>query len=657
MIFRELVLQNFGPYQKRQVVDLRPGDNAQTIVLFGGMNGGGKTTLMDAIRLALYGQRALCSNRGTLNYAEFLSQCVSRQSENQATCIELTFEQTINNAPQPTQFRIRRTWTRQPKNGRDTLQIFEDGREDSGLAKFWDERIEDLLPLGISSLFLFDGEQVKELAEQEVPPPLVVGAIRSLLGLELPDRLSTDLEVLASRKRKALASSQELQKLEEIEQTLSTQEQERQSLKKKVASTVTRLEAAEEKLRQAGDRFLSEGGKIAAEQMQLENQLQQLKTHAEAQRQALRELAASVLPLALLQPLLQRSQLQIQQELRYEQFQAAQELLQERDQRLLSFISQQFNLPVEQIERIRAFLTQEDEGLAQPQEVLWMNADRDVLHQLVSVIEDGLSIRIKLAQERLTSFYTYQENIESTERHLATAASPEVYEKLKREVEQAQMEVTQLKLQHEQAWRFHEQLVQEINHTKQDLVQYSELTITRQNNEHILTATARVQDTLRIFKERLKLRKLKQLEDSVTGCFLYLLHKSNLVHQVQIDTDTFSLFLFDDDGQPIPKHRLSAGEKQLLAIALLWGLARASGRQLPIAIDTPLGRLDSSHRNHLLDLYFPQASHQVLLFSTDTEIGRAEVDRLRSEGVLAREYLLVYKPTERYTAIVPGYFW
>jgi len=39
----------------------------------------------------------------------------------------------------------------------------------------------------------------------------------------------------------------------------------------------------------------------------------------------------------------------------------------------------------------------------------------------------------------------------------------------------------------------------------------------------------------------------------------------------------------------------------MLAIAFLWGLARVSGCQLPVAINTPLGRLDSSHRLNLLD--------------------------------------------------------
>ena len=95
MIFTELVLENFGPYLGKQVINLRPeaDDNTRPIILFGGMNGGGKTTLMDAIRLALYGIRAQCSNRGNLSYGDFLSQCVNRNTPlGENTRVELAFQ-------------------------------------------------------------------------------------------------------------------------------------------------------------------------------------------------------------------------------------------------------------------------------------------------------------------------------------------------------------------------------------------------------------------------------------------------------------------------------------------------------------------------------------------------------------------------------------
>ncbi len=73
----------------------------------------------------------------------------------------------------------------------------------------------------------------------------------------------------------------------------------------------------------------------------------------------------------------------------------------------------------------------------------------------------------------------------------------------------------------------------------------------------------------------------------------------------------------DMEGRP---ERLSAGERQLLAVSILWAMGRASGRPLPVAVDTPLGRLDGIHRRQLVERYFPHAAGQVLLLSTDEEV-------------------------------------
>jgi DNA sulfur modification protein DndD len=104
----------------------------------------------------------------------------------------------------------------------------------------------------------------------------------------------------------------------------------------------------------------------------------------------------------------------------------------------------------------------------------------------------------------------------------------------------------------------------------------------------------------------------------------------------------------------LPFDRLSAGERQLLATSLLWGLARASGRPMPTLIDTPLGRLDSSHRQHLVKRYFPRASHQVLLLSTDEEIVGDYFRVLRP--YITRFYHLVHDEKNDSTTVTAGYF-
>lgn len=660
MIFKELVLQNFGPYAGRNVINLSPEVNEQTypITLFGGMNGGGKTTLMDAIRLALYGQRAQCSTRGNLSYGEFLNQSVNNQtSPLDETRIELVIEHIINDRWK--ELRIVRTWRKNPKDGKDNLGILDTDWPDSALANTWDEYIETLLPLGISNLFLFDGEQVKELAEQDVPPQPVIEAIQSLLGLELAERLSIDLDILAGRKRKSLASTAQLANLEEIEARLQQYNQDLETAKAALNSYQHNLELAHQKHDEAADKFRTEGGRIAAQRSQLQSKIQELNKVTEDRRKEMINLASGSFPLGLIAPLLQQSQLQAKKELKIQEAKVAREVIQKRDDRLLKYIDN-LALTVEQLDKIRFFLEQEDRSLNQELELErdpWLCIDRETANKLTNLLEHQLPLQLNEGQKQIEKLKEIEVELDSTERQLAVAASPEEYQKLDDALKVSQKELLRCKTVYEERNRQYEEKIKAVQKTKKELEKYSEQAIDRANDEHIITSVAKVQKTLQLFRERLTLKKLNKLEGEVTECFRYLLHKSDLVHRVAIDTLNFSLSLYDPNGQSVPKHRLSAGEKQLLSIAFLWGLARVSGRNLPIAIDTPLGRLDSSHRSNLVERYFPTASHQVILLSTDTEIGKTELEQLRSSGAIAREYLLKYEPERRQTTIQEGYFW
>ncbi|MEH2081187.1 MAG: DNA sulfur modification protein DndD [Nostoc sp.] len=661
MIFLELVLQNFGPYSGRQVINLDPrkDENPRPIILLGGMNGGGKTTLMDAIRLALYGHRAQCSTRGNLSYSDFLNQCVnSKANPAEKTRIELVFEHIEDD--KPVKYRIVRTWEKNPKDGKDSLGIL--GDDDTwpvdSLVNTWDDYIENLLPLGISNLFLFDGEQVRNLAEQESPPLIVIEAIRGLLGLELSDRLAVDLDILVNRKRKEMADTKDLANIEEIEKRLTQQQEDYLVIEEKLADLKNQLEKLETIQREVLDKFILQGGKIAAERNQLEQQQKEKTAAAENIRQSMCELAADVLPLELIYNLLNQVQAQGANEFRYQQVQLARDVLLERDKRLLNWLSE-LAIASDKVEKINSFLAKDIDSLYTANyqsELPWLLADEENLSQLDN-IRYYLQNALNTAKEKLNILKNLEEEIINLARQVQTAAEPEAYKKLREAVEEAQNKVSEAKVNYEITRQKLAELATTLDKTKKELQEYTVENIERKNKDHIITSVAKVQETLKVFREKLTLRKLNKLEEEVKNRFLYLLHKSDLVHRIAIDSNTFGLYLYDFNGKPVPKHRLSAGEKQLLAIAFLWGLAKVSGHRLPVAIDTPLGRLDSSHRSNLVERYFPSASHQVILLSTDTEIGKKEVETLRENEAIAREYLLKYDSTSRQTTIQSGYFW
>ncbi len=660
MLFRELVLENFGSYLGKNTINLLPDLSADSrpIILIGGMNGGGKTTIMDAIRLALYGSRAQCSTRGSLSYGDFLDQCVSRQTPSiEKARIELAFQVAEDDTLRD--IRIVRYWERNPKDGKDTLGILVNDWADKALLNTWDEYIENLLPLGISNLFLFDGEQVKELAEQETPPVGVFDAIQSLLGLELAERLASDLDVLVSRKRRDLATGKQLEAIDTIESKLELQQLESATIAAELAKIESKLAVAIEQESQAFDKFVLEGGKIAAQGKELDLEAQTLQRQIEHQRQELVYLAAGSLPLVSIAPLLVQVQAQGQIELRQQQGKAALDILVDRDRKLLDYLQQQ-ELLASQIAEIQAFLESEKQNLVtdvQSEDAVYLGVDNEVLNQLNNILKYDLDRDLDKASEIQTHLIKLSAELDFLDRQIAAAASPEEYLRLKAQETTARELVAQLKADRIVSERRSLELDRIITKTKQELATYTETNIQLKNDRHIIDSIAKVKATLQIFKEKLTLKKINKLENEVTECFRYLLHKSELVQRVTIDSTTFTLSLYDREGKLLPKHRLSAGEKQLLAIALLWGLARVSGRQLPIAIDTPLGRLDSSHRTNLIERYFPAASQQVILLSTDTEVAESEVANLRAQGVITREYILDHDPAEQRTRVRSGYFW
>jgi DNA sulfur modification protein DndD len=171
---------------------------------------------------------------------------------------------------------------------------------------------------------------------------------------------------------------------------------------------------------------------------------------------------------------------------------------------------------------------------------------------------------------------------------------------------------------------------------------------------HRVELAGRVAQSLAMFEHRLLDRKLAQLRTEFVRHFNFLVRKADLVADIRIDPETFAATLVDSTGRAISKASLSAGEQQVYAIAMLWALAKTSGRPLPMIIDTPLARLDSEHRDNLLERYFPHASHQVVLLSTDTEITSSLLGHLGRK--VSHAFTLDYDSARSCTTVSSGYF-
>ena len=167
--------------------------------------------------------------------------------------------------------------------------------------------------------------------------------------------------------------------------------------------------------------------------------------------------------------------------------------------------------------------------------------------------------------------------------------------------------------------------------------------------------TEKVQLVLDEYVKRLKVKKLELLEKYLLEAIGILMHKKEFIQRVSVDKDSFEVTLYRQNDDPFPKDLLSKGEKQMFATAILWALAKTSGKPLPFLIDTPLARLDEGHRVNLIEKFFPLASHQVAIFSTDTEINFEHYNKLKP--FLNRSYAMEFVPEKGQTQKNSGYFW
>ncbi len=340
MILDKLTLRNFCLFAGKQTFDLSPvqrNGKARPIVLFGGMNGGGKTTLFDAIQLALYGPRARCSKRARLSYEEFLLQSVHHGvSPFEGAGVALAFKHSSDGRQHD--YVVCRDWQVQEGKLRETLLVLMDRQPDYTLGRNWPQLVEELVPLEISQLFFFDGEKIRTLAEDAGGAEALGAAVKALLGLDIVERLVADAAVVQTRLAKQLGTPEQRAAVEGLERQVEEIDSRIRDLGTELSSLENRRQRAEEEVRKVEEEFAAVGGRHWEERHARRQRLGELTALVTELEGRLVALAAGDLPLALVPDLLKSVAGQDAREVEAIEAEVVQRLLEERDRRLLEVL-------------------------------------------------------------------------------------------------------------------------------------------------------------------------------------------------------------------------------------------------------------------------------------------------------------------------------
>ncbi|CEP66719.1 DNA sulphur modification protein DndD [Moorella glycerini] len=659
MIIRSIKLENFGLYAGRQC--LEPAvrtENSGPITLVGGLNGRGKTSLLEAILLNLYGSRSPFVHERARSYSAYLDSLIHRGvPREEGAAVELELMVPIEEGH--TLLRIRRSWKAAAVRVVDRLEIWRDGLEDSHLASNWDTYVENLIPSGISGLFFFDGEKISALAESGGTSESVKAAIRSLLGLDLVDRLIADLNLVIKRHQVLLNDTPGAEEVEGLERELEELYQEKRRLKREIAGIANRVERAQEDLRRKENEYLQLGGTLIQNRERLQQEQRELQEKLAELKARMVALAAGPLPLLLVMPLLKIVQTSAQAD---EQIRRARTLLPAlaaRDRKIIEWLRQAGGVDTPAVNLIEEFLRAdraELEAVASRKECFSLSPLAQ--GQLADLISRGQFTLSNQVNQLLAVYQETQDRLDFVNQHLHYPVDQKAVSEALLKLSETAKHVAELQHQQQRLQKELDSIDYAIHQTEQKrknaLKKILEESETLDDAKRTISLALRSQDTMRTFSRRLAEQKIGRLAEAITMALRDLMQKPDLISDVRIHPETLQISLYDNAGQEVPKERLSSGEKQMLAIAILWGLARASGRELPVIIDTPMGRLDSSHRMNFVTKYLPNASHQVIVLSTDTEIIGATLEPLNN--AIGRRYLLHYDDVNKRTFIKEGYF-
>ena len=657
MLIKSLTMNDYRVYAGANFFDLAPRlrhGKMRPIVLFGGLNGAGKTSLLSGVRLALYGKASLGDAVSQKRYDQYLLESIHRPKGRKigprGASIEISFS--YAKLGEENDFRVLRSWERAGSSVKELLEIWENGNEVKGLNYEQAQGfLNELIPIGVSELFFFDGEKIAKLADETGGSTLEY-SIKKLLGLDVVERLSGDLTVLNRNIAKLSLSSDVTDQIKGMESKLDVIRAASVSLRHRINALIEERRELNSNI-SAMEKVVSDrGGHFSTSRKSLEERLSSLNEQKQQLERQITELLAESAPLSLCAEFSQRVLSQIETDLEVQSGTAVVDALISQSEAIRKKLKK--TLPAESYALIELEFTASISRLTSSQ----AQTVHDLTHSQARAIRDSFShagAQSLVITDLLKKISLIEDELDELGVSLARAPDDalvrsdfESLQALQRKLGGLDNAIDTLK---EEGRLLAQDAIDAARKLDKLYLEASKSSDQGRVLGYIERTSAFVEDFVRITAQK----KVSDLEEQFSHCFARLARKDDLHLRVKIDPEIFHVSLLDEDGRELGKDELSAGERQIFAISILEALAKTAGRHLPMIIDTPLGRLDSKHRSKLVTNYFPVASHQMIILSTDTEVDEAFYVELSPN--VARAYQLDYDPRTGSTSATEGYFW
>lgn len=164
MILKKIILNNISSYEGFNEFDFSPQED-KNIILIGGKNGAGKTSLFNAIKIGLYGPLNYNYQSAHSQYLVKIKDIINKKAfteENVEAFVSVTFD--YINVRECTTYELKRSWRYVDQKITETFEVIQDGKllTEKELTSF-DNFLQTILPPNLFSLFFFDGEELSNV--------------------------------------------------------------------------------------------------------------------------------------------------------------------------------------------------------------------------------------------------------------------------------------------------------------------------------------------------------------------------------------------------------------------------------------------------------------------------------------------------------------
>ena len=187
MKINKIVLYNFNSYEGLNEFDFTSDDSNKNMILIGGKNGAGKTSLFTAIKIALYGPLSFGYVGVNPIYIAKIKDCINSRSfqmdvveSRVQITVSLTVEREIK------EYEITREWDYTKQKLEEKYYVKTEGRllDDQELSYF-QNYLRGMIPPDLFEFFLFDGEEVGSIFSTSTYNSYVKNAVYTLCGLDI----------------------------------------------------------------------------------------------------------------------------------------------------------------------------------------------------------------------------------------------------------------------------------------------------------------------------------------------------------------------------------------------------------------------------------------------------------------------------------------